>query len=74
MPESVEKVSMDYPKRCEKDMKNITPTLTLPPPRGKVRVGAQRAPEVKSCDLRKNRYGRLNIKAKNNFRRFFCSY
>ena len=34
-------------------------------------MGGQRAPEVKSCDHRKNRYGPLNIEATTNFWKTF---
>jgi len=46
--------------------------FTLSPPsswRGRVRVRGQRAPQVKSCDHRKNRYGPLNIGVTANFRK-----
>jgi len=40
------------------------PHPPLPPPRGRVRVGGQRAPGVKFCDRRKNPYGPLNARVK----------
>ena len=52
-------------------MKNITPTLPSPLRGGGLGWGGQRAPEVKSCDHRKNRYGPLNIGATANFRNIF---
>ena len=52
-------------------MKNITPTLPSPL-RGGGLGGGQRAPEVKSCDHRKNYYGPFSIGAKTNFQNFFA--
>ena len=52
-------------------MKNITPTLPSPLRGGGLGWGGQRAPEVNSCDHRKNRYGPLNIGAATNFRKIF---
>ena len=62
---------LDKPKRCKKAIKNITPTLPSPLRGGGLGWGGQKAPEVKSCDHRKNRYGPLNIEATTNFAKFF---
>ena len=56
---------------AKKGMKNITPTQPSPLRGGGLGWGGQKAPEVKSYDQRKNRYGPLNIGATTDFRKIF---